>query len=307
MTGRQCGRDLALELRARVANNPVGDLARGEANVQRRDVTSSDGLKLAAYEAGNAAGPEILFLHGFSQCALCWEGQFNAPALNRHFRLAAFDIRGHGASDKPLDTARYAEDRLFADDVTAVMDALKLKRPVLVAWSYAGRIVGDYLEARGTTRIAGINYVCARTNNRMEFVGPGNDHLAGMTGSDPAVEIAATRAFVRACFANQPPEDIIEQIVAQNMLVPAPVRRAHLTRPPSDGAVLRTIDVPVLVTQGSDDLLVSRGLGTLTAALVPGARLSMYEGIGHTPFVEDLPRFNRELAAFVTAAQATRR
>ena len=91
------------------------------------------------------------------------------------------------------------------------------------------------------------------------------------------------------------------------MLVPAPVRHAHLTRPPSDGAVLRTIDVPVLVTQGSDDLLVSRGLGELTAALVPGAQLSMYEGIGHTPFVEDVARFNRELAEFVTAAQAARR
>ncbi len=91
------------------------------------------------------------------------------------------------------------------------------------------------------------------------------------------------------------------------MLVPAPVRRAHLMRPPSDGAVLRTIDVPVLVTQGSDDLLVSRGLGELTAALAPGARLSMYEGIGHTPFLEDAARFNRELAEFATAAQTVRR
>jgi pimeloyl-ACP methyl ester carboxylesterase len=71
--------------------------------------------------------------------------------------------------------------------------------------------------------------------------------------------------------------------------------------------VLHKIDVPVLVTQGGDDLLVSRGLGELTAALVPGARLSMYDGIGHTPFVEDAPRFNRELAEFVAAAQAARR
>ncbi len=272
--------------------------------MQRRDVTSTDGLKLAAYTGGNEAGPEILFIHGFSQCALCWEGQFNDPTLNRHFRLAAFDLRGHGASDKPLDAARYAEDRLFAGDVSVVMDALGLKRPVLVAWSYAGRIAGDYLEACGTARLAGINYVCARTNNQMEFVGPGNDHLAGMTGSDRAAEIAATRAFVRACFSKSPPEDVIERIVAQNMLVPAAIRKAHLTRPPSDGAVLRRIDVPVLVTQGSDDLLVSRGLGELTAALVPGAQLSLYEGIGHTPFVEDAGRFNRELASFVTRAQA---
>jgi pimeloyl-ACP methyl ester carboxylesterase len=275
--------------------------------VRRRDVTSSDGLKLAAYEAGDVSGREILFIHGFSQCARCWAQQFGDPLLKDRFRLTAFDIRGHGASDKPGAPEHYAEDRPFADDVNAVMDALDLRRPVLVGWSYAGRIVEDYLESYGTARIAGINYVCARTNNQPEFVGPGNDHLAGMTGTDPAADLAATRLFVRACFAKEPPPGAIEQAVAYNMLVPARIRAAHLSRPPSDGAVLRTIDVPVLVTQGDEDLLVSKGLGELTAALIPGAKLSLYKGVGHTPFVEDAARFNRELAAFVTAANAARR
>jgi len=275
--------------------------------VRQRDVISADGLKLAAYEAGNPAGPEILFIHGFSQCAQCWAGQFDDLALNRQFRLTAFDLRGHGSSDKPTDRARYAEDRLFADDVEAVMDALDLKRPVLVGWSYAGRIVEDYVEAHGTRRLAGINFVCARTNNQAEFVGPGNDQLAAMTGTDPAAELAATRAFVRACFAQEPPRKLLEQAVAYNMLVPAAIRAAHLSRPPSDGAVLRRLDVPVLVTQGDQDLLVSKGLGELTAALVLGAKLSMYEGVGHTPFVEDAPRFNRELAEFVLLAHAPQR
>jgi non-heme chloroperoxidase len=34
----------------------------------------------------------------------------------------------------------------------------------------------------------------------------------------------------------------------------------------------------------------------------PGAKLSVYDGIGHSPFYEDAPRFNSELAAFVRAA-----
>ncbi|HNB26873.1 MAG TPA: alpha/beta hydrolase [Alphaproteobacteria bacterium] len=272
--------------------------------MQPRSIATPDGLRLAAYEAGNPAGPEILFIHGFSQCAECWQRQVYDPALSRRFRLAAFDLRGHGASDKPLEAARYAEDRLFADDVAAVIDGLGLRRPVLVAWSYAGRIVGDYLERYGTARIAGINYVCARTNNQAEFVGPGNRFLADMTGDDAAAEIAATRAFVRACFAAAPEPELLEKIVADNMLVPAPVRRAHLARPPSDGAILARIDVPVLVSQGSEDALVLPGLGALTAAQVPGSRLSRYEGIGHTPFLEDTARFNGELADFVQAANA---
>jgi non-heme chloroperoxidase len=270
--------------------------------MRRSEVTSADGLKLAAYEAGNSAGPEILFIHGFSQCAECWEPQFYDPQLSGRFRLTAFDLRGHGASDKPAAPERYAEDRIFADDVKAVMDALGLKRTVLVGWSYAGRIVEDYLEAYGTARIAGINYVCARTNNQLEFVGPGNDHLAAMTGDDRAADLAATRAFVRACFARQPAPEMLERILNYNMLVPPHVRAAHLARPPSDGAILSTIDVPVLVSQGEDDLLVSKELGELTAALIPGARLSLYRGVGHSPFAEDRGRFNRELAAFIEGA-----
>ena len=70
---------------------------------------------------------------------------------------------------------------------------------------------------------------------------------------------------------------------------------------------LPAIDVPVLVTQGGEDILVLRGLGEWTAAQIPGARLSIYEGIGHSPFAEDTARFNRELAAFVSAAQVNRR
>jgi non-heme chloroperoxidase len=275
--------------------------------VQYRDVISSDGVRLAAYDAGSASGPEILFIHGFSQCSQCWERQFGDPQLNRRFRLTAFDIRGHGASEKPSDPRRYAEDRQFADDVSAVMTALGLQRPVLVGWSYAGRIVEDYLEAYGTARLAGINFVCARTNNQPEFVGPGNDHLAGMTGADLSANLKATRYFVRACFAKEQSPSAIEQAVAYNMLVPAAIRAAHLSRPPSDGTVLRKIDVPVVVTQGDQDLLVSKGLGELTAALIPGATLSMYAGVGHTPFVEDAARFNRELAEFVTQANASRR
>ena len=40
-----------------------------------------------------------------------------------------------------------------------------------------------------------------------------------------------------------------------------------------------------------------------TAKMIPGAKLSVYQGIGHSPFFEDAPRFNAELATFVRSAQ----
>jgi non-heme chloroperoxidase len=268
-----------------------------------RNIRSSDGVVLAAYESGNPQGPEILFIHGFSQCSLAWSNQFSSRALAGDFRLIAFDIRGHGNSEKPIDLLRYSDDRLFADDVHCVMEAFNLRRPVLVGWSYAGRIVSDYVEAYGTGRIAGINYVCARTNDDAAFDGPGTELLGDMTGNDLDANVRANRAFVRACYEKQPSQEDFETVVTYNMLVSPSIRGAHLSRPASDGSLLAKLDVPVLVTQGSEDKFVLKGLGELTAAVVPGARLSMYDGIGHAPFVEDAARFNRELAEFVRAVQ----
>ena len=272
--------------------------------MNRREIRSGDGLILAGYESGNPEGPEILFIHGFSQCSLAWEKQLSSTALAREFRLIAFDIRGHGASEKPVDLTCYANDAQFAGDVHCVMEAFKLKRPVLVGWSYAGRIVSDYVTNYGTGSIAGINYVGARTKTDAAYNGPGTKLLRDMTSNDITANIAATRTFVRACYEKQPSVDEFETVLAYNMLVPPDIRGAHLNRPASDGRILSKLDVPVLVTQGSEDRLVLKGLGEFTAGVVPGARLSMYEGIGHSPFVESATRFNRELAGFVRMAQA---
>ena len=155
-------------------------------------------------------------------------------------------------------------------------------------------------------RLAGINYVCARTNSQSDLVGPENDYLAGMTGGDHAADLAATREFVRACFARGVSGDTLEEIVAYNMLMPAHDRAAHLSRPAE-----RRRDPVTDRCAGAGEPERSRsvglkGLGALTASLVPGATLSLYGGVGHASFVEDPGRFNRELAQFAAAAHARR-
>jgi pimeloyl-ACP methyl ester carboxylesterase len=108
------------------------------------DVTSPDGLKLVGYAGGKPVGPEILFIHGFNQCYLSWAKQTSDLALAGAFRMVAFDLRGHGRSGKPAGREHYDADRLWGDDVAAVIKAAGLKRPVLVGWSYAGRVISDF-------------------------------------------------------------------------------------------------------------------------------------------------------------------
>jgi pimeloyl-ACP methyl ester carboxylesterase len=258
-------------------------------------------LTLFAQIAGNPDGPEIVFIHGYSQCHLSWRRQMADPAL-AGFRMVAYDLRGHGLSDKPAERERYRDDALWADDLAAVMAAAGLARPTLVAWSYAGRVVADYVRRYGQGRIAAINYVAAVTRAERRFWGPSLRHTVDMTSDDLTANIRATRKFVQACFSMRPVGDDMDMTFAYTMLAPAAVRAGVMDRTRDEGDILPRLSVPVLVTHGAMDRIIRPAAGEYTASAVPGARLSLYEGVGHSPFFEDAPRFNRELAELVRGA-----
>ena len=77
-------------------------------------------------------------------------------------------------------------------------------------------------------------------------------------------------------------------------------------RPLEVDEVLRRLKLPVLVTHGAEDRNMKVMASEYTAKMISGARLSVYHGVGHSPFFEDAPRFNAELAAFVRSTQGVR-
>ncbi len=267
-------------------------------------VRAPDGVTIAAQEWGNPSGPEILFIHGFSQASLSWQRQVESE-LAKEFRMVTYDLRGHGSSDKPLEPEKYKESKAWADEVQAVIDAAKLKRPVLVGWSYGGRVIADYLRVHGAARLAGLNYVDAVSKTDPSFFGDGLKVQPQMLSEDLATNIAATRIFLHNCFEKQPSQDEFEIMLAFNMMVPPKVRANMGGRTLSMDDTLKALKLPVLVTQGAADRLVLLAASKHTAATIPGAKLSVYDGVGHAPFWEDTARFNGELAAFVRAASKT--
>ena len=68
--------------------------------------------------------------------------------LAKDFRMITYDWRGHGASDMTLDKFLYdyGTGEKFADELAAVIATAKLKKPVLVGWSYGTAIVSDYIK-----------------------------------------------------------------------------------------------------------------------------------------------------------------
>jgi non-heme chloroperoxidase len=236
---------------------------------------------------------------------LSWMRQVDSD-LAKEFRIVTYDLRGHGNSDKPLDPARYRDSKAWGDEVQAVMDAAGLKHPVLVGWSYAGRVISDYVATHGAGQLAGINFVDASIKADPELVGDNLKNLPIMASEDLATNIAATRTFVHGCFSRQPTADDFETMLAFNMMVPPKVRAGLSGRPLDATEIMSKLKIPVLVTHGSEDRNAKLGVAKYTASVIPGARLSVYGGIGHSPFYEDAPRFNTELAAFVREANKTK-
>ena len=264
-------------------------------------VKTPDGLTISAQEWGNPNGPEILLVHGFSQSHLSWMRQVDGE-LAKEFRIVTYDLRGHGNSDKPLDAARYRDSKAWGDEVQAVMDAAGLKRPVLVGWSYAGRVISDYVATHGTSKLAGINFVDAPIKADPALIGDNLKNLPLMASEDLTTNIAATRTFLHGCFSKQPSPDDFEVMLAFNMMVLPKVRAGLGGRPLDASDMMSKLKLPVLVTHGAEDRNSKVGAARYTASIIPGAKLSIYDGIGHAPFYEDAPRFNAELAAFVRAA-----
>jgi pimeloyl-ACP methyl ester carboxylesterase len=264
-------------------------------------VTTPDGLTISAQEWGNPNGPGIVFIHGFSQSNLSWMRQTNSD-LTKEFHIVTYDLRGHGNSDKPLEAARYRDGKAWADEVQAVIDAAGLKRPVLVGWSYAGRVISDYVTNRGANGISGIDFVDASIKFVPEFVGDNLKNLPLMASEDLLTNITATRTFLHGCFSKQPSAEDFETMLAFNMMVPPKVRAGLGGRPLNATAVMSKLTIPVLVTHGAEDRNAKLDTSKYTASVIPGAKLSIYDGIGHSPFYEDAARFNRELAAFVRMA-----
>ena len=288
------------------APGSVAAPAAGGLPYRAHSVRTPDGLQIAAYEYGNPNGQPILFIHGFIQCALSWDRQTRNADLARDFRMIAYDVRGHGASDKPVGDQFYKPGQVWADEMKAVMESLNLTRPVVVGWSYGGRIMGDYLTAHGHGALGGMNWVDATSSvAEASRFGRGTRHMGpnAALSVDTLTSIRATIAFLRDCFEIQPSASDFETMLAFNMMVPRHVRLSMGGRPLQIDDKLRALNIPVLVTHGDLDKLADVSMGRFTASLVPNARLSIYNNIGHAPFWEDAPRYNRELAEFARSVR----
>ena len=121
----------------------------------------------------------------------------------------AYDLRGHGMSQAPLEPEHYTNGQLWADDLAAIIEQLRLDRPVLVGWSYGGFIICDYLRAHGQDRIAASTSSPGPSSwpgGVRHLIGPGFlDNFADATADDLPTNIRGIRGLVKAFLGHAVP------------------------------------------------------------------------------------------------------
>lgn len=263
-----------------------------------------DGVGVSVEAQGDFDAPRVIFVHGVLQSKLCWKLQMNDGRFAA-YRRVSYDLRGHGASQKPDDPARYQGSAVWADELAAVIRQTGSRPPILVGWSFGGKIILDYIRQHSASGLAGIVMVDAPSRT-----GPGNRNensarLLGQSMSDDLQEMVAGRiGFFDMCFAKPLPPDLYKEGLGTNFLTPSSVLRSLGGKPVEHDETLRSLRLPALVVQGADDPLITKDIGRRHADLIQGARYVEYEGVGHSPFLEVPEQFNADLFDFAEVVRA---
>ena len=110
-------------------------LASGAADGPQYQTVEVEGLSLRFLKLGDAEGPPLVLLHGFSGDLDNW--MFNQPILAERASVYALDLPGHGSSSKDIAAGDIGA---MAAAVLAFMDAVGIATAHLVGHSMGGGI-----------------------------------------------------------------------------------------------------------------------------------------------------------------------
>jgi len=241
----------------------------------------SDGVTIRYYDHGS--GEPIVLIHGFSSSfADNWERTgWLERLLSQGRRVIGLDCRGHGASDKPHDSAAYSREAM-SGDVLRMMDHAGVATTDIIGYSMGASIALDLLvHAPGRFRRA----------------------VLGGTAYEGSINSSVMKAIAHALASDDPSDQTSPIVVgfrqfAQSQGSDLKAMGACLgaDRPRPDDAALATIDIPVLVAVGAgDDLLRSP---EKLAATMPGGRFVAIPGCDHLTVIAD-PRYMESILSFL--------
>lgn len=259
---------------------------RSDSDPSREDrrFTADDGVEISYSTWGEGGAGWVILHHGFmSSAEINWEVTRVVGTLTEEgFQVAALDARGHGRSDKPLDSAAYSLSRM-AGDLGSLVDSLELDAFDLVGYSMGALVSAVVATQDGRVRrlvLGGIGRAAAdpASDDALDLVAIAE----ALEADDPAAITSPGPASFRA-FADS---------VGADLAPLAAAARGHA----GDTVPFEEIPVPTLVIAGAEDP-IARHPAALVAR-IPNAVLEVVPGdhlraVGH-------PDFRAAITTFLT-------
>jgi pimeloyl-ACP methyl ester carboxylesterase len=249
--------------------------------IERFTVASDDNVLISVMKTGS--GPALLLVHGsLLNATLSWGAVLEK--LARHFTVYAMDRRGRAPSG---DAEGYSIS-MEADDIARVVEAIG--QPVTVlAHSYGALATLEALEQlKGVARLLLYEppFIAATPGPASDEILRRMDSALEANDREKIVSIFLREQIgappeVLAAFQSSPMWPVVLQIAST---LP---REARSVNTPRDLAGrLTRCTIPTIMLLGTETPGRMRENSILVSQTVPGARLVMLEGQGHTAMME---------------------
>ena len=236
-------------------------------------------------------GPPLLLLHDVSGSLYSWvEGGYVAP-LSERFQVIIPDLRGHGASDKPDETAAYVLP-VLVEDMLAVLDDLDVTAAHVVGYSIGGRIAFGFTkyvpERLLSLTVGGTGYEKPPPELFERWI---NSLRAGQEMFVSQIEAGLGRMI------HEPRRS--RELANEGPALIAMLEAAKRMKDIGIGEALTKLTIPSLVFCGTDDAL--HGQASAAAKLIPGSIFLSLPGADHFTCMERVSQILPHLRSFLEA------
>lgn len=259
-----------------------------------------DSLEIGYDDVGS--GIPVLFVHAFPLNRTMWAPQVSA--LVERCRCIAADIRGFGDSSV---APPYSMEQ-FADDLAHLLDQLHVDKVVLVGCSMGGYIAFAFwrrhkdrvraLVLADTRAGADSDETLARRRQLIE-----NARVEGAT----AVANLQIASIVGKTTREKHPDtyDAVHRMMAQASVEGIVGALEAMMLRPDSTPLLPTIDVPVLIMVGEEDVPTPVKEARAMHERIPGSWLEVIAQAGHLSNMERPAAFNHVLTEFLVTLTAS--
>jgi pimeloyl-ACP methyl ester carboxylesterase len=263
------------------------EFSKGDSAVFNDQASSS--IKLHQEEYGN--GDPILCLHGLGGNIFTWRN-FIKP-FSRNHKLILVDLRGFGASPKPIDPHYSLEEH--ADQIYGIILRDNLTKLTLIGNSLGGAVallVASRLCEQEPNRLSKLVLIAAGAYK--EYL-PRYLKLMRTPLGAPMIYLApsrlATRFVLQAAYYDSQKLTIEQTIAYSGPMASRGGRHALLQTakqcipPRSDEMIakLSSITVPTLLLWGREDAVIPLKVGQLLEQAIPNSKLEVIDNCGHIP------------------------